>query len=88
MLDQALALRQTLNTRTGIGFSLTALGDLAEAQQEFGQAKQHYQHALTIAQETSDRHTTLNAQAALGRIARYEGDLPQAFLYTQQSLDL
>ena len=87
-LLEALQISQMMEVDSGIALSSSALGDLAEARDQYGQSKIYHQMCLHSAEESGRSYMIAYTQAALARLARLEGDSATAEDLSRQSLTL
>jgi predicted ATPase/Tfp pilus assembly protein PilF len=88
ILEESLALYQTLGDRKGIAATLHHLGIAAFHQNQYAEAQSLYQQALELYRTLRRTNETAVVLKDLGLVAKDLGNLDQAMAYFEQSLTL
>jgi predicted ATPase/DNA-binding CsgD family transcriptional regulator len=88
LLTESLALARRLGDQVSIADSLTQLGHVAAAGNDYPGARACHDEALAIRRAISDRRGTAISLSSLGVLARAQGDLVQARLLLEEALVL
>ncbi|MEO0988266.1 MAG: tetratricopeptide repeat protein [Cyanobacteria bacterium J06639_14] len=88
LFQQALAIRQDINDRRGVGESLNNIGGIYDLQGKYLQALDHFQRALAIQQDIGNLYGVGVSFNNIGSIYDRQGDYPQALESYQQALEI
>jgi tetratricopeptide (TPR) repeat protein len=83
---QSLELAQTLGSREHEADSLTYLGHALAGLQRWAEARQAYQHALTLRRELKQTQRTMEPLAGLAHVALAQGEAAPARAYADEIL--
>lgn len=84
--NQALAIREQLNDRTGLAKTLNNIGTSYLYSGKLDMARDYYERSLTISEKTNDANELALSLLRLGTIYNYKGDYDRALSYLNQSL--
>jgi ATP/maltotriose-dependent transcriptional regulator MalT len=84
----ALKKFRALGDRMSEGFTLIALGSIAQSKRNLVQAARHFQEALTISRQNGDRRGQALSLFNLGQTARLSGDLRRSSAWHHEGLAL
>ena len=84
----ALAVARQVGHRDHMSLLLLNLGNLAEKQGSYAEAKAYYEEGLAAARQIGHRDRTCRLLAGLGWVMMEQGDYPQAQVYLREGLDV
>jgi predicted ATPase/DNA-binding SARP family transcriptional activator len=88
LLNEALAISQTLNDRRGIAFALNNLGFVECLAGNYGLARVYHERSLPLLREMGDKWSTARALAGLGRASWFEGNIATARSYYLENITI
>lgn len=87
-MQQARQLYQTVGNQARIGARLTDIATIYKEQQQYSQALDYYQQALTIFRALNERSVQANTQSNIANIYEKQKQYPQALNHYQQALTI
>ena len=84
--QQALAIRQQIGDRAGVGNSLNNIGSIYSSLGQYPKALEYFHQALAIRQQIGDRAGVGNSLNNIGLVYSSLGQYPKALEYYQQAL--
>jgi tetratricopeptide (TPR) repeat protein/serine phosphatase RsbU (regulator of sigma subunit) len=84
--NQALAIREQLNDRSGLAKTLNNIGTSYMRAGKLDLARDYYERSLTISEKTNDANELALSLSRLGQIYNYKGDYERAQNYLNQGL--
>jgi non-specific serine/threonine protein kinase len=88
LYEEALAVYREIGDRSGEGYALRSLANVAFAQADYATARAQCEESLAIARELDDKYAIGSLLGAIGEAAGEQGDYPAAHRLLEECLEM